>query len=207
MIWGMTDQIDGVLTVFLQKQDRRSWEALVATGPAGAGRVLELWYGGSGDPLPKPAGMHDRELVEAWAGALGAAAAADPQAFVAAVAEREVGTIEVAILGGLDDARATRLLCEHARHRDWLMRRTAVAALGRHPESSARPCVERAIDDPEAVVRAAAIRSLSRWDRGQAIARFEELLTTAGPTPLLRAEIRTALRALRAGRAVPDHVL
>jgi hypothetical protein len=60
--------------------------------------------------------MYDRELVDAWSGALAAAAEADPAAFLAATAGREVGTTELTVLGAVDDRRATGLLWEYATH-------------------------------------------------------------------------------------------
>jgi len=105
----------------------------------------------------------------------------------------------LAILGDIDDPRATTILCEHIKDEEWLSRWNAVGSLGRRNDATSRQCIERALDDPHLVVRSAAIKGISRWDGDRAISLYEELLEAEGLTPLLRSEARAAIGDLRAG--------
>jgi len=54
------------------------------------------------------------------------------------------------------------------------------------------------------VVRAQAIKAISRWDADRAVSLYEALLNTEGLTPLLRSEAHAAIGDLRAGLPVRE---
>lgn len=87
---------------------------------------------------------------------------------------------------------------------NWLSRYNAVAALRRRNDTASRPCIERALGDLNLVVRAEAIKAISRWDANRALSLYQQLLDAEGLTPLLRSEAHAALGDLRAGLPVRE---
>src|SRR5262249_40604397 len=176
---------------------------LAARGDAGAGRLVSLAYGEESEPFDNPIPDVDgRDAIDRWSAALSVVAVAAPSAFMDAICCKEMNVALLSILGDVGDPRATAILCQHVADEDWLRRYNALRALGRRDDAAARPCIERALGDPHLVVRAAAIKAVSRWEAGRAVALYEELLEAKGLTPLLRAEARAAIGDLRAGLPV-----
>ncbi|MBV1850727.1 HEAT repeat domain-containing protein [Catellatospora tritici] len=200
----MYEEIDAALSAFMATyDDETARAALVATGPAGAQRVFDLYYGG-GDGHIAP-GVRDRSRGDAWSSALWVAATMDPAQYLARL-PRKISTTHLVILGDVDDPRAVEILCEHSGHRDYLHRCNAVRSLAKHHDvPRARAAVLAALKDHEPVVRASACRALSTWDPAAAIIEYETLRRSADLTPLLRQEADGALRDLRAGRPPRDH--
>ncbi len=153
------------------------------------------------NPIPDVDG---RDASDRWSAALSVVAVAAPSAFMDAIAGKEMNVTLLSILGGVDDPRATAILCQHVADKDWLCRYNSVSALGRCNDAAARPCIERALSDPHLVVRAAAIKAVSRWDADRAVTLYEQLLDADGLTPLLRAEARVAIGDVRAGLTVRE---
>ncbi|PTA43724.1 HEAT repeat domain-containing protein [Micromonospora sp. RP3T] len=177
-------------------------QALIAAGPTGARRVFDLYYGRATANLVTRA--TGRELGDGWSAALHIAASIAPEEFLARMPSR-VGTTEIVILGDVNDPRATHILCEQARHQDFLHRVNAVRALAKHTGPASRAAVEQALADEDLVVRSAAIRCVADADPGRGRALYEAFLAEPRLTPLLRQEARKALSHLRAGRPVPPH--
>ena len=197
--------VDEAIAGFLREQGPESAAVLAATGDAGARRLVSLAFGEEFEPFDNPiCGVDGRDAVDRWSAALSVVAAAAPSAFLDAIVGKEMNVGLLSILGAVDDPRATAILCQHVADEDWLRRYNSVSALGRRGDAAARPCVERALGDPHLVVRAAAIKAVSRWDPGRAVALYEELLEADGLTPLLRAEARGAIGDLRAGLPVQE---
>jgi HEAT repeat protein len=199
---GDSGSVDAAIARYLQRQDDASAAALAATGPAGAQRVVGIWYGTERPLEDNPiAGAAGRDALDRWAATLAVVARAAPETFMDLIAGKKTDTLLLAILGYVDDPRATAILCRHASDPDSLLRYNAVRALGRSNDPAARPCVERALGDDDLVVRNAAIEAISSRDPARAIELYQELLDAEGLTPVLRREVRSAIRELRAGEA------
>lgn len=200
-----TSSVDAAIAGYLRQEDSGSARSLAATGEAGVRRLLSLWFGGPHEPFDNPIPhVSGREAVDRWSSALSIVAVAAPSAFIEGIAGREMSVTLLAILGDVDDPRATTILCAHVEDEDWLRRCNAVYALGRRSDAASRPCLERALGDPNLVVRGAAIKAISRWDADRAVSLYEELLGAEAITPLLRSEARAAISDLRAGRPVRE---
>ncbi|MEU8007904.1 HEAT repeat domain-containing protein [Catellatospora sp. NPDC049111] len=199
----MNDGLDAVIVKVLDWEPRAD-EALIAAGLTGARRVFDLYYGRARANLVTKA--TGRELGDGWSAALHIAASVAPEEFLARLPSR-VGTTEIVILGDIDDPRATRILCEQARHKDFLHRVNAVRALAKHTGPASREAVEQALADEDLVVRSAAIRCVADADadpsRGTTL--YEAFLAEPRLTPLLRQEARWALSYLREGSPIPLH--
>ncbi|GAA1416285.1 HEAT repeat domain-containing protein [Catellatospora coxensis] len=197
----MDDGLDAVIARVLDWEPGAD-EALIAAGPTGAKRVFDLYYGRARANLVTKA--TGRELVDCWSAALHIAASVAPEEFLAQLPSR-VGTTEILILGDVDDPRATQILCEQARHKDFLHRVNAVRALAKHSGPASREAVEQALADKNLVVRSAAIRCVADADPGRGTTLYEAFLEEPRLTPLLRQEARWALSYLREGRPIPLH--
>lgn len=197
--WRVGDGIDATIAKVLDWVPGAE-EALAAAGPAGAERVFDLYYGRAKVHLiTRAAG---RELVDGWSNALHIAALVSPGEFLAQL-PHSIGTTEIVILGDIHDPRATRILCEQVRHKDFLHRFNAVRALAKHTSPGGREAIESALGDPELVVRSAAIRAVADADPSRGIRLYEGLLHSPGITPLLRQEAHWALSFLREGSPIP----
>lgn len=193
-----TIAVDAAITAYLRQTDHKSAESLAATGEAGVQRMLGLWYGTATEPLPNPIPeVASRDAVDRWSSALAIVASAAPTAFVDGIADLDMSTTLLAILGDVDDPRAISTLAEHVADADWLTRFNAVSSLGRQQDPAARPVIERALGDENLVVRAAAIKAVSGWDPDRAITLYTELLESPGITPTLRSQANAAIMLLR----------
>src|SRR5262245_27781203 len=200
-----SEPVDAAIARYLREQDAESAAVLAATGDAGARRLVSLAFGEESEPFDNPIPDVDgRDAIDRWSAALSVVAVAAPSAFMDAICGKEMNVALLSILGGVGDPRATAILCQHVADEDWLRRYNSVSALGRRDDAAARPCIERALGDPHLAVRAAAIKAVSRWEAGRAVALYEELLEAKGLTPLLRAEARAAIGDLRAGLPVRE---
>jgi hypothetical protein len=197
----MNDGLDAVIAKVLDWEPGAD-EALIAAGPTGAKRVFDLYYGrASANLVTKATG---RELGDGWSAALHIAASVAPEEFLAQLPSR-VGTTEIVILGDINDPRATHILCEQARHKDFLHRVNAVRALAKHTGPASREAVEQALADEDLVVRSAAIRCVADADPRRGTTLYEAFLAEPRLTPLLRQEARWALSHLREGSPIPLH--
>jgi len=197
--------VDTVIRSYLRQPDEMSADALVASGESGLQRLLDVWYGHSGQPFDNPIpDVPDREAIDRWASAIAIAAVAAPSAFVDAISGEDISTMLLAILGDVDDPRATAILCDHVDDEDWLVRYNAVTSLRRRDDSAARESIQQALADPNLVVRSAAIDAISHWDPDRAVSLYGDLLDAEGLTPVLRSQVEAALTLLR-GAADPPH--
>lgn len=202
-----TIAVDAAITAYLRQTDRKSAESLAATGEAGVQRLLGLWYGGTAaDPLPNPIPeVSSRDAIDRWSSALAIVASAAPSAFVDGIADLDMSTTLLAILGDVEDPRAISTLAPHIADEDWLTRYNAVSSLGRQNDPAARPFIERALGDENLVVRAAAIKAVGAWAPDRAITLYRELLDSPGLTPALRSQAGAALTLLQG--AVPAELV
>jgi HEAT repeat protein len=199
------EPVDAAIAGYLREQDAGSAGVLAATGDAGARRLVSLAFGEESESFDNPIPEVDgRDAIDRWSAALSVVAVAAPSAFMDGIADKEMNVTLLSILGGVDDPRATAILCQYVADEDWLRRYNSVSALGRGNDAAARPCIERALSDPHLVVRAAAIKAVSRWDADRAVALYEQLLEADGLTPLLRAEAHAAIGDLRVGLPVRE---
>ena len=191
--------VDTAIRSYLRQPDEASADALVASGAPGLQRLLDVWYGHPAEPFDNPIpDVPDREAIDRWASAIAITAVAAPSAFVDAIAAEETSTMMLAILGDVNDPRATAILCEHVDDEDWLVRCNAVTSLRRRDETEARAGIERALADPNLVVRSAAIDAISHWDPDRALTLYADLLDADGLTPILRSQVQAAITLLRA---------
>lgn len=202
MATGAASEVDRAIADFLERGDSESERVLAAFGERALRRLLDLWFGadaGEHSPIPK---LSTPWLVEQWGAALSALASTAPDRFVESLSGRSLDSRLVSILGGIQTPAATRLLCEQLQSTDWHVRYNAVRSLVRSADPAGRPCIEKALDDPNPVVRSFAIKGVSRWDRPRAITLYWDFLQAPNLTPLLRQEATWALGELRAGREV-----
>jgi len=198
--------VDTVIRSYLRQPDESSADALVASGESGLQRLLDVWYGHAGEPFDNPIpDVPDREAIDRWASAIAIAAVAAPSAFIDAIAGEELSTMLLAILGDIDDPRATAILCAHVKDEDWLVRCNAVTSLRRRDDPAAREGIEPALADPDLVVRSAAIDAISHWDPDRAVSFYTDLLDADGLTPVLRSQVEAALTLLRAPPPQPPN--
>ncbi len=198
----VSDAVDEAIRGYLAEPTDESASALAATGENGLRRLLDVWYGREAEPFGNPiSDVPDREAIDRWGSAIAITAVCAPSAFVDAVADLDASTLLLAILGDVDDPRASEILCRHLDDEDWLSRYNAVASLGRRIDEAARSGIERALADSNLVVRSAAIDAVRHADPERAIALYVDLLTAQGLTPTLRSRARAAITMLRAGPA------
>ena len=191
-----TESVDDVIVRFLEHGDDAARMALAETGLLGLDRILDLCLGRAAGPLAATPGMPSgKDAVDAQSAALYVVACAHPSEFIDAI-QRETIPYPLAILGDIDDPRATGILCGHLDDENWLTRYNAIAALGRRSDDAAKLCAERCLADPHLVVRSKAIEAVSKWDSGRARQLYGELLAADGLTPLLRQIVESALRDL-----------
>jgi HEAT repeat protein len=206
-IWAVPDTIavDSVIHNYLRQPYGQPADALAASGESGLLRLLDVWYGHATEPFVNPiSDIPDIAVIDRWASAIAITAVAAPSAFIDAIADLHMSTMLLAILGDISDSRATQILRQHLDDDDWLSRCSAVASLGRRTDEAARPGIEKALADPNLVVRSAAIDAVSHWDPDRAIALYTELLDAEGLTPELRSQVRATITLLRAGPPKPE---
>jgi HEAT repeat protein len=189
--------VDTVIRSYLRQPDEGTADALVASGEPGLQRLLEVWYGHSDQPFDNPIpDVPDREAIDRWASAIALTAVAAPSAFIDAISGEYISTMLLAILGDVDDPRATGILCDHVDEDDWLVRCNAVTSLRRRDDPAAREGIELALADPNLVVRTAAVDAISHWDPDRAISLYTDLLDADDLTPILRSQVEAALTLL-----------
>lgn len=203
------ETVDQAIFGYLRaSRDSTSERLLAATGEAGVRRMLSIQFGEAAEPFSFPPELSRRLAVDLWSAALRVVAGAAPAAFITGLAGRDLSGLEhtsvLAILGGVDDPRATGILCSYVGNEDWLIRYNAVSALVRRDDPFGRAAVESALSDSNLVVRIEAIKGVSRGDKAQAIALYEGLLADEAISPLLQAEAEAAITDLRAGRPVQE---
>ncbi len=196
-------QIDGAIVAFIERSGDNEAEALGLTGEAGLRRVLDLWFGRAKLSVPGPRGS-GRDLADQWTECLSLLARTSPEAFVKGLAGRTLGTTEVSVLGGCRCESAIRLLCDHVRHPDWLVRYNVIRSLVRLGDSAGRACIEAALADNNLVVRSVAIKGVSRWDPERALNLYTDSLKSPDLTPLLRQQAEWAIEQLGSGAEVRD---
>lgn len=126
---GVTGPVDAAIAGYLRRQDAESAAVLAATGDAGARRLVGLCFAEQSEPFDNPIpDVSGRDAVDRWSAALSVIAVAAPSTFMDAIAGKEMNVTLLAILGGVDDPRATAILCQHVRDEDWLRRYNAVSA-------------------------------------------------------------------------------
>jgi len=103
----------------------------------------------------------------------------------------------VRAVAGINDARATAMLCSHVTDEDWLLRYSAVGALARRGVAEGRSCLERALTDAHLVVWSRAIEGDQPLRACDRTTLYEEQLRQKDLTPLLRTEVESALKDLR----------
>lgn len=108
---------------------------LAALGPAAFDRVFELYHSTElPEPLRARVGELQRESVDLWAFAIAAVARANPGKYLDWLAGREPSTLDLVILGDVDDGRASSVLRAALRHPEWLHRHHAEQSLARRGE-------------------------------------------------------------------------
>lgn len=190
--------VDTVIRSYLHQPDEASADALAASGEPGLRRLIDVWFGRAAEPFDNPIPeVPDREAIDRWVSAIAIVAVAAPSAFIDAISGEEISLMLLAILGDIDDPRATTILCEHVDDEDWLVRCNAVTSLRRRDDLAARAGIESALKDPNLVVRSAAIDAISHWEPDRAVCLYTDLLDADDLTPLLRSQVEAAITLLR----------
>jgi hypothetical protein len=173
--------LDAAIARWLREESRAAGAAVVALGPAGLRRAVELYYGGarSGVVSAAAARRHGREMVDAWAGLLGMLAAAYPVGYLDEVRAGRVRlgdqpTLELVILGGIDRPEAAELLRGYRHSDDWLVRYHVVRGLSGRTDPASIAAVEEAATDREQIIRDQATKAMRTRRRRQ---------PPAGPAP------------------------
>jgi hypothetical protein len=108
---------------------------LAALGPAAFDRVFHLYHS---TELPERLrvliGELQRESVDLWAHASSTVARANPGRYLDWLARRAPSTLDLVILGRVDDPRAVGVLRAALEHPDWLHRHHAERSLARQGE-------------------------------------------------------------------------
>jgi HEAT repeat protein len=138
-------------------------ERLMAFGPDAFHRVMSLYTTIPDDYPPRLVELVAqlrRESLERWAHAISAVAWANPGLYVDQLGEP--GTLDVVILGDIDDPRVVGVLRRALDSPEWLIRYHAVRSLAKRQEPEARQHLELALTDAEETVRQEAERALRR---------------------------------------------
>ena len=180
--------IDSAIVAYMHRPDGQSKADLVATGPEGLNRTLQIWFDATSADRRMYPKDKARWAIDARADALDVLARAFPTPFVDGIEDDGISITLHSILGEVDDLRAVSILCAHVISDEWLVRYDAVRALG----------------DPNLVVRSRAVEENHRWDPDRAKELYEDQLQDESLTPLLRAEAESALQNLKLGLPVSD---
>ena len=152
--------------------DRRALADLVALGPPALRRAVEIWYhvprGDQTEALTDAqASRHPREIIDAWARLFAELARAYPDAYVHEIAAgrltipRDHATMEMAVLGLLENAGAAAVLRTHAGHPNWLVRLQVVRGLARRTDPDSRRTLATFLEDEQQMVRSEAATALA----------------------------------------------
>src|SRR2546430_10939140 len=103
-------EIDQAIANWLYEETDSAGRTLIALGPSGLLRAVEVYYGGSVSDVIAQAhrSRHARELIDAWAVMLAALVQAYPEVYLAEIDAGRIPlsgpspTTEICILGGID---------------------------------------------------------------------------------------------------------
>ncbi len=136
-------------------------ERLMAFGPDAFHRVMWLYTNLPRDLPPRLAELVaelKRESIDCWSHAIASVAWANPALYVDQLTELD--TLDVVILGDIDDPRVVEILAGALDSDEWLIRYHAVRSLAKRPEPEARQHIQRALTDPEELIRQEAGKAL-----------------------------------------------
>jgi HEAT repeat protein len=159
----MRADIDAALIALFEGQPGAD-ERLIGFGPDAFHRVMSLyreWPADFPKRLAELISELKRESIDCWTHAISVVAWANPGIYVDQLAERP-GTLDVVILGTIDDPRVVGILRSALGHDDWLVRYHAVRSLAARPEVEARQHLQLALTDDEEMVRGEARAALDR---------------------------------------------
>jgi hypothetical protein len=109
---------------------------LAALGPVAFDRVFALYHSTELPPrLQELISQLRRESIDVWAEAVGRVAVANPGKYLDWLTGREPTTLDLVLLGHVDDPRATAILRAALSHSEWLHRHHAEEALVRRGEN------------------------------------------------------------------------
>jgi HEAT repeat protein len=187
--------IDEAIAACLVDQSETSFRRVAGLGPEGLLRLHDIYYRRAAWAAPDLKGA-GRELADVWNQMLFELALANPSSYLDQIAARRLRltTLEVVILGHIDDERAVALLVHASRHSDWLIRYHAVRGLVARDDLEATAAVERAAkQDCSVNVRVEATAGVARRDRARARTLYLGLLDHPHMTPMLRRQIEAML--------------
>ncbi len=136
-------------------------ERLMAFGPDAFHRVMRLYTSHPKDFPPRLAELISglgRESVDCWAHAISSVAWANPGLYVDQLTE--LRTLDIVILGDIDDPRVVEILSEALDSDEWLIRYHAVRSLAKRPEPEACQHIQRGLTDQEELIRQEAAKAL-----------------------------------------------
>ena len=134
----MSAEIDHELTGVFEYR-KGAAKRLAKLGPAAFDRVFDLYHSVPAElpeRLQARIGELQRESIDLWAHAIGTVARANPAKYLDWLAGREPSTLDLVILGDVDDPRASTVLGQALDHPEWLHRHHAEQSLARR---GARP--------------------------------------------------------------------
>lgn len=153
---------DALIALF--EGDPEAPERLSGFGPDAFDRVMELYRERPADypeRLVRLMNELGRETLDCWAHAISVVAWANPGRYVDRLDELP-GTLDVVILGTIEDSRVVGILARALHRDDWLVRYHAVRSLGKRAEPEARQHLQSALHDEETMVRDEAAAALER---------------------------------------------
>lgn len=125
----MSAEIDRELIGIFEYR-RGAAKRLGKLGPAAFDRVFQLYHSTEVPPrLSELAGELGRESVDLWAIAIATVARANPGKYLDWLDGREPSTLDLVILGDVDDPRASTVLRRALDHPEWLHRHHAEESL------------------------------------------------------------------------------
>lgn len=108
---------------------------LAKLGPAAFDRVFGLYHSTElPERLQARISELQRESIDLWAYAIGTVARANPAKYLDWLAGREPSTLDLVILGDVDDLRASTVLRHALGHPEWLHRHHAEQSLAKRGE-------------------------------------------------------------------------
>lgn len=108
---------------------------LAALGPAAFDRVFHLYHSTElPERLQALVSELQRESIDLWAYAISTVARANPAKYLDWLTGREPSTLDLVILGDVDDPRVTAVLRRALDHPEWLHRHHAERSLARRGE-------------------------------------------------------------------------
>ncbi|MFI7678354.1 hypothetical protein [Actinophytocola sp. NPDC049390] len=130
----MSDEIDRELIGIFEFR-KGAADRLAELGPSAFDRVLHLYHSTDIPPrLSELGGQLGRQCVDLWAEAIAAVARANPGKYLDWLTGRQPSTLDLVLLGDVDDARASTVLRAALDHPEWLHRHHAQESLVRRGE-------------------------------------------------------------------------